>query len=145
MKIIAKNRKAYFNYEILDRYEAGIELTGAEIKAIRNGNANIQESYINFEKNEAYVINMNIANYQFASSYQVDPLRKRKLLLHRKEILKLQQEKKIKGLLLIPLSLYFNLKGKAKLEIALARPKKLQDKRQSIKDRDLKRQIKEKY
>lgn len=145
MKVIAKNRKAYFNYEILDRYEAGIVLTGSEIKSIRNGNVNIQDSYISFEKNEAYIINMNINNYQFSTSFQVDALRKRKLLLNRKEIIKIQQEKKTKGLIIIPLTLYLNLKGKAKLEIALVRPKKLHDKRAAIKERELKRQIKEKY
>lgn len=145
MKVIAKNRKAYFNYEILNRVEAGLVLTGSEIKSIRNGSVNIQDSYINFEKNEAYIINMNIANYQFTTAYQVSPLRKRKLLLNRREILKLQQEKKIKGLLVIPLTLYLNIKGKAKLEIALVRPKKLHDKREAIKTRELKRIIKEKY
>lgn len=145
MKIITKNRKAYFNYEILDRLEAGIVLTGAEIKSIRNSTVSIQDSYISFEKNEAYIINMNITNYNFSSSYKVDPLRKRKLLLNRREILKIQQEKKIKGLLIIPLTLYLNLKGKAKLEIALAKPKKLHDKRETIKIRDLKKQIKESY
>lgn len=145
MKVIAKNRKAYFNYEILDRYEAGIVLTGSEIKSIRNNDVSIQDSYISFEKNEAYIINMNINNYQFSTSYQVSPLRKRKLLLNRREILRLQQEKKTKGLLVIPLTLYLNSKGIAKLEIALVRPKKLHDKRETIKTRDLKRQIKENY
>lgn len=145
MKTIAKNRKAFFNYEILDRYEAGIVLTGSEIKSIRSGDASIQDSYVSFEKNEAYIINMNIKNYQFTTSYQVDTLRKRKLLLNRKEILNLQQEKKLKGLIVIPLTLYLTVKGKAKLEIALARPKKLHDKREAIKTRDLKRQIKKKY
>lgn len=145
MKIIAKNRKAVFNYEILDRYEAGLVLTGSEIKSIRSGDVSIQDSYISFERNEAYIINMNITNYQYSTSYQVDALRKRKLLLNRREIFKLQQEKKTKGLVVIPLSLYLTLKGKAKIEIALARPKKLHDKRESIKARELKRQIKEKY
>ncbi|MGL5268379.1 MAG: SsrA-binding protein [Spiroplasma sp.] len=145
MKIIAKNRKAYFNYEILDRYEAGIVLTGAEIKSIRNANISIQDSYISIEKDEAYVVNMNITNYHFSSSFKVDPLRKRKLLLNYREILKLQQEKKTKGLIIVPLVLYLNLKGKAKLEIALAKPKKLHDKRQAIKNRDLKKQIKDNY
>lgn len=142
MKVITKNRKAYFNYEILSRYEAGLVLTGSEIKAIRTNNVSIQDSYISFEKNEAYIINMNISNYQFSSSYKVDPLRKRKLLLNHREILKLQQEKKLKGLIIIPLTLYLNLKGKAKLEIAVARPKKLHDKREAIKNRDLKKQMK---
>lgn len=145
MKIIAKNRKAVFNYEILDRYEAGLVLTGSEIKSIRSGDVSIQDSYISFERNEAYIINMNITNYQYSTSYQVDALRKRKLLLNRREIFKLQQEKKTKGLVVIPLSLYLTLRGKAKIEIALARPKKLHDKREAIKARELKRQIKEKY
>lgn len=145
MKVISKNRKAYFNYEILDHYEAGIELTGAEIKAIRNANVNIQDSYISFVKNQAYIINMNISNYQFSSAYQVDPLRRRKLLLHKQEILKLQHEQKTKGLVIIVLTLYLNQKQKAKLEIATARAKKLHDKREAIKTRQLKREIKDKY
>ncbi|MDQ7983156.1 MAG: SsrA-binding protein [Spiroplasma sp.] len=145
MKVISKNRKAYFNYEILDRYEAGLVLTGAEIKAIRNANVNIQDSYISFLKNQAYIINMNVTNYQFSNSYQDDPLRKRKLLLHKKEILKLQHEQKTKGLVIIVLTLYLNQKQKAKLEIATARSKKLHDKRQAIKTRQLKREIKDKY
>lgn len=145
MKVISKNRKAFFNYEILDRYEVGIVLTGAEIKAIRNADVNIQDSYVSFTKNQAYIINMNITNYQFSNSYQDDPLRKRKLLLHKKEILKLQHEQKTKSIVIIVLNLYLNQKQKAKLEIATARPKKLYDKRQALKNRQLKREIKDKY
>jgi len=145
MKVISKNRKAFFNYEVLDRYEAGIVLTGAEIKAIRNADVNIQDSYVSFVKNQAYIINMNITNYQFSNSYQDDPLRKRKLLLHKKEILRLQHEQKTKSVVIIVLNLYLNQKQKAKLEIATARPKKLYDKRQTLKARQLKREIKDKY
>lgn len=145
MKIIARNKKAFFNYEILAKYEAGMVLTGSEIKAIRTGNAVIQDSYVFFKDNEAFIINMNIVNYEFSSSFKVDPLRRRKLLLHTSEIRKIQNEQKTKSLVVIPLSLYLNFKGIAKLEIALARPKKLHDKREDIKKRDLKRQIKNSY
>lgn len=145
MKVISKNRKAFFNYQILDRYEAGIVLTGAEIKAVRNADVNIQDSYVSFVKNQAYIINMHITNYQFSNSYQDDPLRKRKLLLHKNEILKLQHEQKTKSVVIIVLNLYLNQRQKAKLEIATARPKKLYDKRQALKTRQLKREIKDKY
>lgn len=145
MKVISKNRRAFFHYEVLDRYEAGIVLTGAEIKAVRNADVNIQDSYVSITKNQAYVINMNISNYHFSNAYQDDPLRKRKLLLHKNEIIRLQHEIKTKNVIIIVLNLYLNQKQKAKLEIATARPKKLYDKRQDLKNRQLKREIKDKY
>lgn len=142
MKIIAKNKKAYFNYELLEKLEAGIVLTGSEIKSIRLGNVSLQDSYVTFSNNEAYIINMNITTYKFTTSYILDPLRKRKLLLNAREIKKIQQEQKQKNLTVVPTMIYLNSKSRAKLEIALARGKKNYDKRETIKNRDAVRQIK---
>lgn len=142
MKIIAKNKKAYFNYQLLERLEVGIVLTGSEIKSIRLGNVSLQDSYITFTDNEAYIINMNINTYKFSTSYVVDPLRKRKLLLNTHEIKKIKQEQKQKNLTVVPTMIYLNNKNKAKLEITLARGKKNYDKRETIKNRDAVRQIK---
>ena len=142
MKIIAKNKKAYFNYELLERLEVGIVLTGAEIKSIRLGGVSLQDSYVIFSDNEAYIINMNITTYKFSNSYVVDPVRKRKLLLNAREIKKIKQEQKQKNLTVVPIMIYLNSKNKAKLEVALARGKKNYDKRETIKNRDAIRQIK---
>ena len=136
MKIIAKNKKAYFNYELLEKLEVGIVLTGSEIKSIRLGNVSLQDSYVTFSNNEAYIINMNITTYKFTTSYILDPLRKRKLLLNAREIKKIQQEQKQKNLTVVPTMIYLNSKSRAKLEIALARGKKNYDKRETIKNRD---------
>ncbi|WJG69611.1 SsrA-binding protein [Spiroplasma ixodetis] len=142
MKIIAKNKKAYLNYELLEKLEVGIVLTGSEIKSIRLGNVSLQDSYVTFSNNEAYIINMNITTYKFTTSYILDPLRKRKLLLNAREIKKIQQEQKQKNLTVVPTMIYLNSKSRAKLEIALARGKKKYDKRETIKNRDAVRQIK---
>ncbi|WP_425381100.1 SsrA-binding protein [Spiroplasma endosymbiont of Polydrusus pterygomalis] len=142
MRIIAKNKKAYFNYQLLERLEVGIVLTGSEIKSIRLGNVSLQDSYITFTNNEAYIINMNINTYKFSTSYVVDPLRKRKLLLNTREIKKIKQEQKQKNLTVVPTMIYLNNKNRAKLEITLARGKKNYDKRETIKSRDAVRQIK---
>ncbi|WP_342218695.1 SsrA-binding protein [Spiroplasma endosymbiont of Amphimallon solstitiale] len=142
MKIIAKNKKAYFNYKLLEKLEVGIVLTGSEIKSIRLGNVSLQDSYVTFSNNEAYIINMNITTYKFTTSYILDPLRKRKLLLNAREIKKIQQEQKQKNLTVVPTMIYLNSKSRAKLEIALARGKKNYDKRETIKNRDAVRQIK---
>lgn len=141
MKVVVKNKKAYFNYEITDKFHAGIVLTGSEIKAIRTNNVAIQESYVSFKNNEVFIINMNINNYKFSTAYQIDPLRNRKLLLNRKEIVSIFAETKTKKLIIIPLCLYLNNKGLAKLEIGLARPKKLYDKRNDLKAKTLKKEI----
>ncbi|WP_342261021.1 SsrA-binding protein [Spiroplasma endosymbiont of Notiophilus biguttatus] len=142
MKIIAKNKKAYFNYELLEKLEVGIVLTGSEIKSIRLGSVSLQDSYVTFSDNEAYIINMNITTYKFTTSYILDPLRKRKLLLNAREIKKIQQEQKQKNLTVVPTMIYLNSKSRAKLEIALACGKKNYDKRETIKNRDAVRQIK---
>lgn len=142
MKIISKNKKAYFNYELLEKIEAGMILTGAEIKSIRLGEVSLQDSYVTFSNNEAYIVNMNISTYKFSSIFVVEPLRKRKLLLNDYEIKRLQQEQKLKNLTVIPIMVYLNSAGRAKLEIALGRGKKLHDKRNTIKNREAQRETK---
>lgn len=142
VRIISKNKKVYFNYELLAKFEAGIILTGSEIKSIRLGEVSLQESHITFIKNEIFIINMNISSYKFSSSFLVSPTRSRKLLLNKNEIKKLQKELKLKGLTIIPTKIYINNHGFAKLEIALGRGKKLHDKRETIKLRTVRRQIK---
>jgi len=137
-----KNRKARFEYEILDRYTAGIVLRGTEIKAIREGKASIAESFCEFnEQGELFVINMTIQEYSHATHFQHAPKSERKLLLNRSELKKLEKEVKNTGLTIIPMLLFTNDKGFAKLEIALAKGKKQYDKRESIKDRDNKRDL----
>ncbi len=136
-----KNRKARFEYEILDRYSAGIVLGGTEIKAIREGKASIAESFCEFHNNELFVINMTIQEYSHASHYSHNPKSERKLLLNRSELKKLEKEVKNSGLTIIPLLLFTNEKGMAKLEIALCRGKRDFDKRQNIKEKDTKRDL----
>ncbi len=136
-----KNRKARFEYEIIDRYIAGIVLRGTEIKAIREGQASITEAFCEFNNQELFVINMTIQEYTHASNFNHNPKSERKLLLNRSELKKLDKLVKNSGLTIIPLLLFTNDKGLAKLEIALARGKKQFDKRESIKDRDSKRNL----
>ncbi len=140
-KIIATNRKATHDYFIIEKYEAGIALTGTEIKAIRQGKVNIKESFARIIKGEVYLLNMHIGHYSHGNIYNHEPLRDRKLLLHKKEIAKLIGKLSQKGLTLIPLSLYFK-KNFVKVELALAKGKKLYDRREDIKKRDLQRQEK---
>ncbi|RGO14734.1 SsrA-binding protein SmpB [Coprobacillus cateniformis] len=140
MKIVAQNKKAYHDYFILDTYEAGIELQGTEIKSIRKGSVNLKDSFIRIRNDEAFIDNMHIAPYEQGNRFNHEPLRQRKLLLHKKEIRKLQKELKENGLTIVPTKLYFNT-SKLKVEIALARGKKLYDKRQDLKEKDSKRDI----
>lgn len=140
-KVNIKNKKARFEYEILDRYTAGIVLRGTEIKAIREGKASITEAFCEFKNSELYVINMTIQEYSHGYSFGHNPRQERKLLLNKRELKKLEKEVKNSGLTIIPLLLFTNEKGLAKLEIALCRGKKLYDKRQTIKDRDNKRNL----
>jgi SsrA-binding protein len=136
------NKKAKFQYEILDKYTAGIVLTGTEIKSIRSGKASIAESFCEFNgKDELFVINMTVEEYAFGNYYNHKPKAVRKLLLNRKELKKLKREMDVKGNAIIPLRLYINEKGFAKLVISLAKGKKLYDKRENIKDRDNKRDL----
>ncbi len=141
IKLIANNKKARFDYFIEETYEAGMVLTGTEIKSIRAGKANIKESYAKIENGEIVIIGMHISPYEQGNIFNVDPLRTRKLLLHKKEIRKLIGLTTQKGLTLVPLRLYINEDGRAKLEIAVARGKKNYDKRETIAKKDAERKI----
>ncbi|WGK64872.1 SsrA-binding protein SmpB [Croceiramulus getboli] len=136
-----KNKRAKFEYEFLDTYVAGIKLAGTEIKSIREGKASIAEGFCEFENGELFVINMTIQPYSHATHFNHDPKNARKLLLNRRELNKLEKEVRNSGLTIIPLHLFINERGLAKLKIALARGKKLYDKRESIKERDSKRNL----
>ncbi|ATZ19023.1 SsrA-binding protein [Williamsoniiplasma somnilux] len=144
--IIAQNKKAFFNYEILEKIEAGIVLSGPEIKSIREKEVSIIESFILIRKGEAFILNMNIKKYEYANNIQnLEPTRTRKLLLHKKEIKNLLKRIKLERLTIVPLKLYLK-DNYAKLEIGLAKGKKIYDKREMIKKRDLERKIsKNKY
>ena len=140
-RIIAQNKRARYEYFIEAEYEAGIVLQGSEIKSLRTGKANIQDSYIEFDKNvELFLINSYIAPYKLATIFNHEPTRKRKLLLTKREINKIIGKIKLKGFTCIPLVLYINNKNFAKIKIAIAKGKKLYDKREAIKERDFKRE-----
>ena len=137
-----KNKKAKFEYDILDKYTAGIVLSGTEIKSIRDSKASIAESFCEFnEQGELFIINMTIEEYVYGNYYNHRPKAERKLLLNKRELRKLEKEVKNVGLTIIPLRLYITEKGYAKLDIALGKGKKLYDKRDTIKDRDNKRDL----
>jgi len=140
MKVVTQNKKAFHDYFILDAYEAGIELKGTEIKSVRLGHVNLKDAFIRFKNDEAFIENMHIAPYEQGNIFNHEPLRNRKLLLHKKQIKKLQREVKENGLTVVPTKLYFNT-SKLKVEIALARGKKLYDKRQDLKAKDAKRDM----
>ncbi|HLG36405.1 MAG TPA: SsrA-binding protein SmpB [Bacteroidia bacterium] len=138
-----KNKKAGFEFQLLESYAAGIQLTGTEIKSIRSGKANLSDSYCVFENGELWVKNMYISEYKEGSYNNVEPKRQRKLLLTKKELHKLNQKVKVKGLTIIPVKLFMNERGFAKLEIALARGKKFHDKREDLKLKDARREMRE--
>lgn len=138
------NRKARFNYEIIDTLECGIVLKGTEIKSIRDGKANIKDSYGIIRNNEIFILNMHISPYENGGVFNHQETRTRKLLLHKREILKLKNKLELEGFTLIPLKLYF-VNGKAKIELGLCKGKKLYDKRESSKKRDIEREIAKKY
>ena len=140
-KMIANNKKARHDYFIEETYEAGVVITGTEIKSARLGKVSIKESYARIEKEEMMIYGMNISPYEQGNRFNVDPLRPRKLLLHKREIRKLIGATKLKGLTLVPLTMYINEAGLAKLEIALARGKKNYDKRDAIAKRDASRNM----
>lgn len=140
-KLIANNKKARYDYFIEDTYEAGIVLTGTEIKSIRKGKASIKESYAKIEDNAIYIYGMNISPYEQGNIFNVDPLRVRKLLLHKKEIRKIREKLQQQGLTLVPLKLYINEDGRAKMEIAVAKGKKLYDKRADIAKKEADRRM----
>lgn len=137
---LARNKIATHEYFIEDKYEAGIELKGTEVKSIRKGSANLKDSYCEIKNGEVFVTGMHISPYEEGNRYNVDPMRKRKLLLHKKEILKLENARTRDGYTIIPLKLYLN-NGRVKLEIATAKGKKLYDKRDAIAKKDAERRM----
>lgn len=140
IKVLATNKKARHEFFIEDTLEAGIVLKGTEVKSIRQGKVNIKESFANIQNGEVFLNGMHISPYEQGNIHNVDPLRKRKLLLHKREIRKLISETKLKGLTLVPLSIYLK-DGKVKVEIAIAKGKKLYDKRQTIATKDAERRM----
>jgi SsrA-binding protein len=143
IKIVSTNRKAFHDYHILDKYEAGLVLQGSEVKSLRNGSCQLKDSYVDFIKGEMYLVHVHISVYKPSSYNNHEPERKRKLLMNRIEIDKLESKIREKGLTLIPLKVYF-AKGRAKVEIALAKGKQAYDKRKTIKQRDVNRELNEK-
>ena len=139
-KVVAENRRARFDYAIEDKYEAGIALTGTEVKSLRFGEGSIAESYATVEGGEVWLINSHVPEYSHGNRLNHEPRRPRKLLLRNREIAKLQGAVTRQGLTLVPLSIYFNASGRAKVELALARGKKVHDKRETMKERDWKRE-----
>ena len=141
MKVVATNRKAYHDYDIFDKYEAGIELKGSEVKALRKGRANLKDSFVKIKNKEAYWIQGHISNLDTTySAFRHDEKRPRRLLLHKDEIAKLAGYTSERGYTLVPLRLYFNNKNRAKLEVAVAKGRKLHDKRQAMKEKELKKE-----
>ncbi|MEN3189488.1 MAG: SsrA-binding protein SmpB [Atribacterota bacterium] len=140
VKNVAVNRKAYHDYSILDTYEAGLALKGTEVKSLREGKVSLRESFAQFENNELYLMNMHISPYAFGNIFNVNPKRKRKLLLHKREIYRLKGQVQEKGLTLVPLRIYFK-RGYAKIELALAKGKKLYDKRRALAEKDAQREV----
>lgn len=138
---IARNRKAFHDYDMVERLEAGIELTGTEVKSLREGNCQLADSFVLIRNGQAWLHNLHISPYSHGSYNNVDPDRKRRLLLHRKQILALSQKVRERGLAIVPLRIYFSESNLVKVEIALARGKKLHDKRQAMAERDAKRAI----
>ena len=140
LKVLANNRQAYHNYFIEETVEAGLVLTGSEVKSLRDGRCNLVDSFARISRGEAFVSNVHISPYDPAHRDNHEPTRSRKLLLHRGEIDRLEGKLKLKGLTLVPLRIYFNARGRAKIELGLGRGKKLHDKRQSMKEREAKRE-----
>ncbi len=140
IKIVGENRRARYDYEIIDDFEAGIELVGSEVKSLREGRINLGEAYAAMKGNELFLLNSNISEYREANRFNHEPKRPRKLLLHRKEITRLAAGILREGLTIVALKIFFTPKGRAKIDIALARGKKTQDKRESIKARDWNRE-----
>jgi SsrA-binding protein len=139
-KTVAENRRARFDYYIEDTFEAGIMLTGTEVKSLRFGEGSIAESYAEIKGGEAWLVNSNVPEFSHGNRFNHEPKRPRKLLLREREIARLQGAVERKGMTLVPLSVYFNGRGRAKVELALAKGKNAADKRQTVKDRDWKRE-----
>jgi SsrA-binding protein len=140
-KIIAKNKKAYFNYDLLETFEAGISLLGSEVKSIREGRISLKESYAELKDGEVFLLHCHISPYEAANRYNHEPRRERKLLLHKREIKRLTGKIKEKGLTLIPTKVLINAKGKVKVEISLAKGKRTYQKKEAIKERDVQREV----
>lgn len=140
-KLIAKNRRAFHEYEILERFEAGIELSGTEVRSLRENNCQLTDCFVLIRGGEAWLHNVHIAPYRNGNIANVDPDRKRKLLLHKKEIRLIEQKVRERGMAVVPTQMYFKENSLAKVEIAVARGKKIHDKRQSIAERDQQRDI----
>ncbi|NBR32154.1 MAG: SsrA-binding protein SmpB [Sphingomonadaceae bacterium] len=140
VKTVAENRRARYDYHIEDSYEAGIALTGTEVKSLRFGEGSIGESYAEVNDGEIWLVNANIPEFSHGNRFNHEPKRPRKLLLHEREIKKLHGAVAREGMTLVPLSIYFNGRGRAKVELALAKGKKAHDKRETIKERDWKRE-----
>ena len=138
---VSTNRKAYHEFQIIETFEAGIELLGSEVKSLREGNASLRESYVLIKKGQAWLVGMHISAYSHTGFSGHEPIRKRRLLLHKNEILKINQKLAEKGLTAVPLKVYVNKRGWLKVEIGLARGKKLYDKRETKKRRDIEKEI----
>ncbi len=138
-KLVANNKKAYHDYFIEEKYEAGIELFGTEVKSIRQGKCSIKEAWISIDKGEAFIMGMNVSPYEKGNIFNKDPLRVKKLLLHKAEIRKLDQQKMVQGYTLVPLEVYFK-NGRVKVEVGLAKGKKLYDKRADMAKKDQQRE-----
>lgn len=140
VRVVCQNRKAWHDYQILETYEAGMVLTGTEVKSLRAGRANLKDSYARIANSELWLENMHISPYEQGNRFNHDPKRARKLLMHKREIMRLWGQTREKGLALIPLKVYFK-DGRAKVELALARGKKMHDKREAIARREAQRQV----
>jgi SsrA-binding protein len=140
-KNITVNKKAFHDYEIIEKYDAGIVLLGSEVKSIREGRVSFKDSYVEIKSQEAFLVSTHIAPYSNASYNNHEPERIRKLLLHKQELKKMDRKIKTRGVTIVPLRMYFTPKGKVKLEIALARGKRLYDKKQKIKEKDMQRDM----
>jgi SsrA-binding protein len=141
MKIVASNKKAYFNYEIIESLEAGIALLGSEVKSIREGRVSLKDSYAEIKNGEVFLLHMNISPYEQANIFNHEPLREKKLLLHRQEIKRLIGKIREKGYTLIPTKVLFSEKGRVKVEVSLAKGKRIYEKKRAIKERELEREV----
>ncbi len=141
MKVVASNKKAYFNYEIIESLEAGIALVGSEVKSIREGRVSLKDSFAEIKNGEVFLLHMNISPYEQANIFNHDPLREKKLLLHRQEIKRLIGKIREKGYTLVPTKVILNDKGKVKVEISLAKGKRTYEKKRAIKERELDREV----